>query len=75
MDAVLAETLAARMNQIVPLKGMIADHEKRYAATLREIEHHREALAELVRAIKEAQYAEFENVDARAVNGAAQHDE
>ena len=54
MDAVLAETLGVKIDQVVTIKDMISNHEKRFAAALREIEHHREELAEPVRAVKEA---------------------
>ncbi len=69
MDAVLAETLGVKIDQVVTIKNMISNHEKRYAAALREIEHHREELAEPVRAVKEAQDAEFEDLRRDTVNG------
>ena len=68
MDAVLAETLAVKIDQVVTIKDMISNHEKRFAAALREIEHHREELAEPVRAVKEAQDAECEDLRRDTVN-------
>lgn len=71
MDAVLAETFAVKIDQVVTIKGLIVNHEKRYAASLKEIEHHREDLAEPVQAVKKAQDAEFEDLRHATVNGDA----
>ena len=69
LDVVRAEMFAIKINDFAALKELISDHEKGYAAALHEIEHHREALAEPVRAFKEAQDAEFEDLRRDTGNG------
>ena len=69
LDALLAETFALKIDEFAAIKELISGHEKGYAAASREIEHHREALAEPVRAFKQAQDAEFEELRRGTENG------
>ncbi len=72
MTEIMSEAFALNLPTLDTLDAMIERAEKRYAAASREIEHHREALAVPVRAIKAAEDAEFENVVPEAsANGAA----
>ena len=70
MAEVMAETLGLKLSTVDGIDSMIDRAEKRYHAALHEIEHHREALAETVRATKEAEDAEFEDITAATPNGA-----
>ena len=47
MDAVMAETLSVKLDVVDRIDSLIGTAEKRYASALHEIEHHREALAEV----------------------------
>ena len=62
MDAVMAETLSVKLDDVDRIERLIGTAEKRYASALHEIEHHREALAEAVQASKVAEDAEFEDI-------------
>jgi hypothetical protein len=67
-DAVMAETLALRLDPIERIERMIASQEGRQEAVLREIDRHRAVLAEALRgATKEIEEAEFEEVQPRDV--------
>ena len=71
MAEVMAMTLGLNLSTVDAIDRIIERSEKRYHAALREIEHHREALAEPVRAIKGAEDAEFADVMAATPNRAA----
>ena len=62
MDAVMAETLSVKLDDVDRIERLIGTAEKRYASALHEIEHHREAFAEAVQATKEAVDAEYEDI-------------
>ncbi|MCJ2042957.1 hypothetical protein MKK58_00050 [Methylobacterium sp. J-078] len=66
-DAVLAEGLAARINEVDRIDRMIASAESRRNAILREISRHRDAvamkLARASEAIEEAEFAEISPTD------------
>lgn len=49
LEAVMAETLAARLDDIERIEHMIAETEARFAAALRELDRHRAVLAEALR--------------------------
>jgi hypothetical protein len=63
MDAVMAETLASRLDDVERIERMIATVEARLAAALREIDRHRAVLAERLRGatqeIADAEYKEL----------------
>ena len=62
-DAVMAETLALRFDDIERIERMIASQEGRMEAALREIDRHRAVLAEALRgAAKDIEEAEYEDV-------------
>ena len=64
MDAVMAETLSVRLDDIERFDRMIAAIESRRSAILREVDRHRAAAGQhLRRAIDEAEDAEFEVVN------------
>ena len=62
MEAVLAETLAARLDEIERIEHMIAVTEARRAAALREIDRHRTALAEKLEHATQALDADYRDV-------------
>lgn len=65
MDAVMAETLALRLLEVERIDRMIADALAGRAATFREIERHRTALARQLRqAIGKIEDAEFKEISA-----------
>jgi hypothetical protein len=65
MDAVMAETLSLRLDDIERMERMIASQEGRLEAALREIDRHRAVLAEVLRgAAKDIEEAEYEDVKA-----------
>jgi esterase/lipase len=63
MDAVMAETLASRLDDVERIERLIATVEARLAAALREIDRHRAVLAERLRGatqeIADAEYKEL----------------
>ena len=63
LDAVMAEALALRLDDIERIERMIASQEGRFEAALREIDRHRAVLAEALRGaakgIEEAEYEEL----------------
>jgi hypothetical protein len=68
IDAVMAETLSVKLDDIERIERMITTAEARLEANLRELDRHRAVLAQaLKRATKGAEDAEFEDV---APNGA-----
>jgi hypothetical protein len=70
MDAVMAETLSVKLDDVDRIERLIGTAEKRYASALHEIAHHREAFAEAVQASKVAEDAEFEDIPPKsAANG------
>ena len=67
IDAVMAETLALRLDDIERIERMIASQEGRMEAALREIDRHRAVLAEDLRgAAAEIEEAEYEDVAPQA---------
>lgn len=67
LDAVMAETLAQRLDAIERIERMIASQEGRMEAVLREIDRHRAVLAEALRgAAQDIEEAEFEEVQREA---------
>ncbi len=63
MDAVMAETFAMLASELDCLEDLIALAERRLAAALREIDRHREVLAEALKgATKEVEDAQFEDI-------------
>ena len=68
MDKVIAQTTASELDKIERFNRLIASAEWRRNALLREIEHHRAALAQRQRAeIHKIENAEFETVKTNAV--------
>ena len=66
LDAVMAATLALRLDDIERIERMIASQEGRMEAVLREIDRHRAVLAEALRgAAQDIEEAEFEEVQPR----------
>jgi hypothetical protein len=64
MDAVMAETFAARLREIDCMEHMIASREARRAGALRELARHREAsAARLKDATKKVEDAEYEDIE------------
>jgi hypothetical protein len=64
MDAVMAETFAARMRELDCMERMIASREARRAEALRELARHREAsAARLKDGIKKVEDAEYEDIE------------
>jgi hypothetical protein len=64
-DAVMAQTLSLKINDIERIDRMVMAAETRRDATLREIERHRATLAQaLRRETEQVEEAEFEEVDA-----------
>lgn len=63
MDAVMAETFAILASELDCMEDLIALAERRLAAALREIDRHREVLADALKsAAKEAEDAQFEDI-------------
>jgi hypothetical protein len=63
MDAVMAQTLAVKMDSVERIDRMLANAEARRDAALREIDRHRDAFAAaLRRAAEEPQDAEFREI-------------
>jgi hypothetical protein len=72
-DAIMAETLAGKLQVIERFESMIAAAEARRAVALREIERHRTASAVALRAAaKEIEDAEFQEVAAQGLSGPRQ---
>ena len=70
MDAVLAHTLALRIDDFDRIDRMIATAEARRSAVLREVERRRASLAQALRqASEEIAGAEFEILEAKRVMG------
>ena len=66
LDAVMAEALALRLDDIERIERMIASQEARFEAALREIDRHRAVLADALRGAAAAiEEAEFEEVSPR----------
>jgi hypothetical protein len=66
VDAITAETLTVKLDQIERFEAMIAAAEARLAAALREVDRHRAALGEALRAAaNDIEDAEFEEVAAQ----------
>ena len=64
MDAVMAETFAARIRELDCIEHMVASAERRRAEALRELARHREASAAALKdAIKKVEDAEYEDVE------------
>jgi len=73
MDAVTAQTFAAKLDEVERIDRMIASAEARRNLVLREVERHRETLATtLRRATEEAEDAEFEEIAAVGADAPAQ---
>jgi hypothetical protein len=63
MDAVMAETLSIKLDDVERIERMIANAEARRCAVLREVDRHRAALAALLQqAAEEIEEAEFAEV-------------
>ena len=62
MEHVIAETLAARIDDIERIDRMIASAEQRRSAMLREVDRHRASLASRLRRASDVVQAEFEDV-------------
>jgi hypothetical protein len=72
IDAVTAETLTIKLDQMERFEALIASGEARLAATLREIDRHRSVWAELLQAAADVVEAEFSPIaQARLPAGAA----
>jgi len=63
IDAVTAETLALKLDQIERFEALIASGEARLAAALQEIDRHRDVCAELLKAVDDIVDAEFSPVE------------
>jgi hypothetical protein len=74
MDAVMAQTFAVLASELACMENMIALAERRLAAALREIDRHREVLADALKgATKEVEDAQFEDIaPPRALSAARQ---
>jgi hypothetical protein len=73
MDAVMAQTFAAKLDEVERIDRMIASAEARRNLVLREVERHRETLAAtLRRATEEAEDAEFEEIAPAGADAAGQ---
>jgi hypothetical protein len=70
MDAVMAQTLSAKLDGIERIDRMTMTAEVRRIAILREVDRHREALGDaLRRAVQHVEDAEFEVVDVKQAIG------
>ncbi len=68
MDAVMAETLALKLDQVERIDRMTMNAESRRNSVLREIDRHRASLALAVRqAVKDIEDAQFEEVGAKKI--------
>ena len=63
IDAVMAETLTVKLDQVERFEALIASGEARLAAALQEIDRHRKVCAELLEAVDEIVEAEFSPVE------------